>query len=112
MKSRPPLTQITAEASNQAMGFEETKAELMASPKVWVVTGVAGFIGSNLLEALLRLNQWVVGLDNFSTGLPGNLHQVKAAVGSALWKNFTWIEGDIRDPATCHHSVERADYVL
>jgi UDP-N-acetylglucosamine 4-epimerase len=94
------------------MGFEETKAELKASPKVWVVTGAAGFIGSNLLEALLRLNQKVVGLDNFSTGHPDNLVQVQAAVGPSVWKNFTWIEGDIQDAATCNEAVEGADYVL
>jgi UDP-N-acetylglucosamine/UDP-N-acetylgalactosamine 4-epimerase len=94
------------------MGFEETKAELMASPKVWVVTGAAGFIGSNLLEALLQLNQKVVGLDNFSTGNPGNLDEVQAVVGPGRWKNFTWIEGDIQDAATCHNAVKRADYVL
>jgi UDP-N-acetylglucosamine/UDP-N-acetylgalactosamine 4-epimerase len=94
------------------MGFEETKAELMATPRVWVVTGVAGFIGSNLLEALLRLNQRVVGLDNLSTGQAANLAQVQAAVGPARWKNFKWIEGDIQDAVTCHDAVERADYVL
>ena len=94
------------------MGFEETKAELMAAPKVWVVTGAAGFIGSNLLEALLRLNQRVVGLDNLSTGVARNLVQVQAAVGPSRWKNFTWIEGDIQDAATCREAVERADYVL
>jgi UDP-N-acetylglucosamine 4-epimerase len=94
------------------MKFEETKAELMASPKVWVLTGAAGFIGSNLLEALLRLNQQVVGLDNLSTGHPANLDQVQAAVGPDRWKNFTWIEGDIRDAATCRDAVKGADYVL
>ena len=85
---------------------------MLASPKVWVVTGAAGFIGSNLLEALLRLNQRVVGLDNLSTGQAGNLVQVQAAVGPARWKNFTWIEGDIRDAVTCHDAVKGADYVL
>lgn len=84
----------------------------MASPKVWVVTGAAGFIGSNLLETLLRLNQKVVGLDNLSTGHPGNLVQVQAAVGPDRWKNFTWIEGDIQDAATCRDAVKGADYVL
>jgi UDP-N-acetylglucosamine 4-epimerase len=94
------------------MRFEEIKAELRASPKVWVITGAAGFIGSNLLEALLSLNQKVVGLDNLSTGHRGNLEQVQAAVGQKCWKNFTWIEGDIRDPATCEKSVKGANYVL
>src|SRR5208282_3481785 len=94
------------------MGFEETKAKLMASPKVWVVTGAAGFIGSNLLEVLLRWNQNVVGLDNFSTGHAGNLAQVQAAVGPGRWKNFTWIEGNIQDAATCREAVAGADYIL
>src|SRR5208282_1559037 len=94
------------------MGFEEIKAELMASPRVWAVTGAAGFIGSNLLETLLRLNQRVVGLDNLSTGLAGNLVQVQAAIGPGRWKNFTWIEGDIRDAATCRDATHGADYVL
>jgi UDP-N-acetylglucosamine 4-epimerase len=94
------------------MNFEETKAELAASPKLWTVTGVAGFIGSNLLEALLRLNQRVVGLDNLSTGHPGNLAQVQAAVGPERWRNFTWIEGDIRDAAACRRAVKGADCVL
>jgi UDP-N-acetylglucosamine 4-epimerase len=94
------------------MTFEEIKAELALSPKVWVLTGVAGFIGSNLLETLLRLNQKVVGLDNLSTGNTGNLRQVQTAVGPRLWKNFTWIEGDIQDPAACHKAVKGADYVL
>jgi UDP-N-acetylglucosamine 4-epimerase len=94
------------------MKFEETQAELKSSPKVWAVTGVAGFIGSNLLEALLRLNQRVVGLDNLSTGHPGNLAQVQAAVGAERWKNFTWIKGDIQDPAVCRVALEGAHYVL
>src|SRR5208282_559055 len=94
------------------MGFEEIKAELVASPKVWVVTGAAGFIGSNLLESLLHLNQKVAGLDNLSTGHPANLAQVQTAVGPDRWKNFTWIKGDIRDAATCRDAVKGADYVL
>ncbi len=94
------------------MDFEETKAKLTDSPKVWVVTGVAGFIGSNLLETLLRLNQKVVGLDNFATGHAGNLAQVQIAVGPKYWKNFTWMEGDIRSDATCRAAVAGADYVL
>ena len=94
------------------MGFEETKAELVAWPKVWVVTGAAGFIGSNLLESLLHLNQKVAGLDNLSTGHPANLAQVQTAVGPDRWKNFTWIKGDIRDAATCRDAVKGADYVL
>lgn len=92
--------------------FDQVQASLAASPKVWVVSGVAGFIGSNLLEALLRLEQNVIGLDNLSTGLAANLAQVQALVGPGRWKNFTWIEGDIRDGVTCREAVAGADYVL
>ena len=94
------------------MTFEQIKAELAASPRSWLVTGVAGFIGSNLLEMLLGLNQKVVGLDNLFTGRRDNLVQVQAAVGANRWKNFTWIEGDIRDAATCHTATRGVDYVL
>src|SRR5580698_4321544 len=94
------------------MGFTEQKAEWMAAPKVWAVTGVAGFIGSNLLETLLRLHQTVVGLDNLATGHARNLAQVQAAVGAALWKKFTWIEGDIQNPKACAQAVQGADYIL
>lgn len=94
------------------MRFEEIKAELKASPKVWVVTGAAGFIGSHLLEALLRLNQKVVGLDNFFTGHRENLAHVQAAVGPDLAKNFAFMEGNIQDADACRKAVEGADYVL
>jgi UDP-N-acetylglucosamine 4-epimerase len=74
---------------------------LLAEPKVWLVTGVAGFIGSNLLEALLRLDQRVIGLDNYATGTCLNLEQVRELVGPDQWKNFRQIDGDIRDLDTC-----------
>ncbi len=78
----------------------------------WLVTGAAGFIGSNLLETLLRGNQSVVGLDNFSTGHWHNLDQVRQLVSDAQWKNFSLIEGDIRDPKTCTKACTDVDYVL
>lgn len=83
----------------------------MSSPKVWVITGVAGFIGSNLLDELLSLGQTVVGLDNFSTGHRSNLDEVLARPlqGTA---NFRMVEGDIRDLETCRIACEGADYVL
>nr|WP_307731897.1 SDR family oxidoreductase [Massilia sp. H27-R4] len=78
----------------------------------WLVTGAAGFIGSNLVEALLRLGQQVTGLDNFATGHQHNLDQVRELVGSAAWANFTFIRGDIRVPDDCARAVAGADYVL
>ncbi|GMM85631.1 NAD-dependent epimerase/dehydratase family protein [Pseudoalteromonas sp. MTN2-4] len=92
--------------------FDEIKNELLAQPKTWLVTGVAGFIGSNLLETLLKLNQTVVGLDNFATGHKHNLDEVKSLVNEEQWQNFSFIEGDIRDYETCGKAVEGVDYVL
>lgn len=78
----------------------------------WLITGVAGFIGSNLLEGLLRLNQKVTGLDNFSTGYRHNLDQVRELVGPEPWLNFTFIEGDIRRLEDCMNACQGVDYVL
>jgi UDP-N-acetylglucosamine 4-epimerase len=80
--------------------------------RTWLVTGVAGFIGSNLLEALLGLDQRVVGLDNFATGFQHNLDQVEAAVGRECWARFRFIEGDIRSLDTCREACEGVDIVL
>jgi len=85
---------------------------LQSNQKVWLVTGVAGFIGSNLLEFLLQKNQRVVGLDNFATGHQHNLDKVKALVGDRAWANFQFINGDIRDLKTCSNACEGVDYVL
>ena len=96
--------------------YEQIKAELLASPKTWLITGVAGFIGSNLLEHLLKLNQKVVGLDNFSTGHQYNLDEVKGLVTSEQWEGFIFIEGDIRNYQDCEISLanngDGVDYVL
>ncbi|MDW1964768.1 NAD-dependent epimerase/dehydratase family protein [Vibrio sp. 431] len=92
--------------------YEQIQQELVESPKTWLVTGVAGFIGSNLLEKLLKLDQTVVGLDNFSTGHQHNLDEVKSLVSEAQWDRFTFIEGDIREPKTCQQAVKGVDYVL
>jgi UDP-N-acetylglucosamine/UDP-N-acetylgalactosamine 4-epimerase len=78
----------------------------------WVVTGVAGFIGSHLLEDLLRLNQEVVGVDNFATGYQKNLNLVHEAVGPAVWKRFTFIEGDCCTPSVCEKATKGASFVL
>jgi UDP-N-acetylglucosamine 4-epimerase len=92
--------------------YTELQSRLTANPKNWLVTGVAGFIGSNLLETLLKLNQHVVGLDNFSTGYQRNLDEVKASVTLEQWKNFQLIEGDIRKLDDCHQASQGVDYIL
>lgn len=92
--------------------YDEIKKALQAAPRIWLVTGVSGFIGSNLLEALLELEQKVVGLDNFSTGKKRNLEQVKATVSQSQWKNFSFLEGDICDLEACQKACHGADYVL
>jgi UDP-N-acetylglucosamine 4-epimerase len=78
----------------------------------WLVTGAAGFIGSNLVETLLKLNQRVTGLDNFATGHRRNLEQVRDIVGESAWSGFTLIEADIRTPADCARACEGVDFVL
>ena len=92
--------------------FEQVKQALKLRPRKWLVTGCAGFIGSNLLEALLKLDQSVTGLDNFSTGCRRNLDEVGAAVTRAQWGRFTFIEGDIRDIRVCREAAAGADAVL
>ncbi|MDA0697283.1 MAG: NAD-dependent epimerase/dehydratase family protein [Proteobacteria bacterium] len=86
--------------------------QLKQSPKTWLITGVAGFIGSNLLETLLKLNQKVVGLDNFATGHQHNLDEVKGLVTSEQWLNFNFIQGDIRNLEDCEKACVEVDYVL
>ena len=96
--------------------FEKIKNELVISPKTWLVTGCAGFIGSNLLETLLKLNQRVVGLDNFATGHQHNLDEVKTEVSKEQWQNFHFINGDIRKLEDCQLALnyfnQGIDYVL
>ena len=92
--------------------YQQVLAQLNQAPQKWLITGVAGFIGSNLLETLLKNNQLVTGLDNFSTGHPHNLDQVKACVTPQQWQNFTLIEGDIRDLNTCTKACDKITYVL
>lgn len=92
--------------------YENILNELRKTPKTWLITGVAGFIGSNLLELLLNNNQKVLGIDNFSTGHRHNLEEVKRDVGENLWRNFTFIEGDITNLDDCHKSCAKVDYVL
>lgn len=92
--------------------YEQVKADLKANPKTWLITGVAGFIGSNLLETLLQLNQTVVGLDNFATGHQHNLDEVQTLVTAEQWQRFNFIEGDIRELEDCKKAVSGVDYVL
>ncbi|HIJ86984.1 MAG TPA: Vi polysaccharide biosynthesis UDP-N-acetylglucosaminuronic acid C-4 epimerase TviC [Desulfuromonadales bacterium] len=92
--------------------YERMLNQLRLEPKTWLITGVAGFIGSNLLEHLLRLDQKIVGLDNFSTGKQSNLEEVQRGVSETRWQRFSFIEGDIRDLATCHSVCKGIDFVL
>jgi UDP-N-acetylglucosamine 4-epimerase len=96
----------------QMTGYEQIKKVLSSRPKNWAITGVAGFIGSHLLERLLLLDQKVVGLDNFETGHAENLDEVRASVGEERWTNFQLLEGDVREPASCAQVCEGADFVL
>lgn len=92
--------------------YDKLKSELQKNPKVWLVTGAAGFIGSNLLETLLKLDQRVVGLDNFSTGHQHNLDEVQSLLTPRQWMNFQFIQGDIRNFKDCQKVCLGIDYVL
>lgn len=92
--------------------YEEVQQQLREQPKTWLVTGVAGFIGSNLLETLLSLDQTVVGLDNFATGRQRNLDEVQSLVSPGQWARFRFIEGDIRHLETCQQACAGVDHVL
>ncbi|WP_180159092.1 NAD-dependent epimerase/dehydratase family protein [Acinetobacter sp. YH01026] len=92
--------------------YQTVCEQLQQAPKTWLVTGVAGFIGSNLLETLLKLNQKVVGLDNFATGFQYNLDDVQNLVTPEQWANFKFYEGDIRNLEDCHKACANVDYVL
>jgi len=92
--------------------IEQVRQELAAHPKKWLVTGCAGFIGSNLLETLLRLNQIVIGLDNFATGFQHNLDEVKSLVSPEQWSNFSFHQADIRDLENCKNAMKGVDIVL
>lgn len=92
--------------------YQQVKKNLQEDPKTWLVTGIAGFIGSHLLEHLLRLDQKVVGIDNFSTGYQHNLDQIKEGVSHQQWEQFKFIKGDIRNLVDCHEACRQADYIL
>jgi len=111
---------LTAKSANDPKGatvaimnsYRQLKQQLNGETKAWLVTGVAGFIGSNLLEALLKLDQRVTGLDNFSTGRPENLDEVEQSVSSEQWKRFTLLEADICDKEACQKACAGVDRVL
>jgi UDP-N-acetylglucosamine/UDP-N-acetylgalactosamine 4-epimerase len=92
--------------------YKTAQSDLRASPATWLVTGAAGFIGSNLVETLLRLGQRVIGLDNYATGNRRNLDDVRHAVAPQEWKRFTLQEGDIGRWSDCHSACAGVDFVL
>ena len=94
------------------MKYNRIKKELLNNQKTWLITGVAGFIGSNLAEALLKLNQKVISLDNFATGHAYNLEHIQSSVTKEEWENFRFIEGDITNFETCQEITKNVDIVL
>jgi UDP-N-acetylglucosamine/UDP-N-acetylgalactosamine 4-epimerase len=92
--------------------YEQLRLDLVNAPQRWLITGAAGFIGSNLLQSLLELDQNVVGFDNFATGHRKNLQEVEGCVAPAQWRRFRFIEGDIRDPDACRRACDGVDFVL
>ena len=94
------------------VAFDRIREDLRQHPRRWLVTGAAGFIGSHLLESLLLLNQQVIGLDNFLTGYERNLEDVRKLVGETAWRNFSFIEGDIRELSDCRRACEDVELVL
>ena len=112
--TNPPSEQTTTRRNEKAVAarFEQVKKQLRADPGTWLVTGCAGFIGSNLLEALLKLDQTVIGLDNFSTGYRYNLDEVGGLVSKDQLKRFRFTEGDLRDLETCRQVCKGVDHVL
>ncbi len=97
---------------NPMNAYTQLRQELAAEPRTWLITGVAGFIGSHLLEALLLLDQRVTGLDNISTGSPQNFADVQARVSAEQWARFTFHKGSVADMSACRDASDHADYVL
>ena len=96
---------MTTTAATTPTTYDKLQVQLATEPKTWLVTGVAGFIGSNLLETLLKLGQRVVGLDNFATGHQCNLDEVQSLVSQEQWRNFQFIQGDIRNLEDCKRAM-------
>jgi UDP-N-acetylglucosamine 4-epimerase len=102
----------TPKGTSKMQVYQARQEQLRQQPATWLVTGVAGFIGSNLLETLLEMGQKVVGLDNFSTGFQHNLDEVEGRVTPLAWQRFQCIRGDIRDLEACRKACAGVDYVL
>lgn len=113
MLSRPAALSCIPSSCETVLSphYRRIREQLAANPKRWLITGVAGFIGSNLLEALLGLGQEVVGLDDFSTGYRSNIEDVLVAQPEAA-ERFTLVEGDIRNIESCEAACSGVDYVL
>lgn len=94
------------------MTYTKVKNDLIGAPRTWLITGAAGFIGSNLLETLLKIDQTVIGLDNFATGHQNNLDEVRSEVSPEQWARFHFIEGDITNLSDCQKAVHGVDHVL
>lgn len=94
------------------MNIDYCLEALRSKPCKWLITGVAGFIGSNLLKVLLELNQIVVGIDNFSTGSRLNLKEIQTSCSFQSWARFEFYEGDVRDVYLCKEISKNVDYVL
>lgn len=103
---------VAARADDAVPRYDAVRADLAGRPRRWLVTGAAGFIGSNLVETLLALDQHVVGLDNFATGHRRNVDEVREAVGPSRASRFTMIDGDITIAADCARACAGVDYVL
>jgi len=103
---------MTTGASKQNLKYTDVKRKIQSDPKHWLITGVAGFIGSNLLEHLLKLEQSIVGIDNFSTGKEKNIAEVKSIVTERQWSRFKFIKGDIREIKTCQEACKGMDFIL
>lgn len=110
MSGADTMSQPNTTANSSA--YDKLRTRLATEHHVWLVTGVAGFIGSNLLETLLKLDQQVVGLDNFATGHLRNLEEVRTLVSADQWARFSFIEGDIRKLEDCRRACEGVEYVL
>lgn len=114
MPSTPALSPLAPPDNETSLmtAYKTLKENLRLKPRKWLVTGVAGFIGSNLLEELLKLDQFVVGLDNLATGKSENLTDARRAVSGEQWGRFEFIEGDIGNFDVCSRSCREIDYVL